>query len=52
MNSFVIGSGKLLRRISGPQSNGIREERRRLHGEKLYVVYSSPNIIRMINSVE
>jgi hypothetical protein len=41
---------KVLRRIFGPKRDEITGEWRRLHKKKLYALYSSPNIIRVINS--
>jgi len=38
------------RKIFGPGSDEITGKWRRLHNEKLYNVYSSPNIIRVNNS--
>jgi hypothetical protein len=37
-----------LRRIFGSKSDKITGEWRRLHNGKLYALYSSPNIIRVI----
>jgi hypothetical protein len=37
---------KVLRRISGPKRDTVTGEWRRLHNKELYVLYSSPNIIR------
>ena len=41
---------RVLRKIFGPKTNEITGEWRRLHNKKLYALYSSPNIIRVINS--
>jgi hypothetical protein len=38
----------VLRRIFGPKRDDITEERRRLQKEKLHVLYSSPELIRVI----
>ena len=38
----------VLREIFGPKSVGVTGEWRRLHSEKLYDLYSSPNIVRLI----
>jgi hypothetical protein len=38
----------VLRRIFGPERDEVRRESRRLHKEKLFALYSSPNIIRII----
>ena len=40
----------MLRRIFGPKRDEVTGECRRLHKKELYVLYSSPNIIRVINS--
>jgi len=40
----------VLRRIFGPRSDEVMEERRRLHNEELNDLYSSPNIVRVIKS--
>jgi hypothetical protein len=37
-------------RIFGPKRDEVTEAWRRLHNEELYVLYSSPDIIRMIKS--
>ena len=37
-----------LRRLSGPRSDEVTGEWRRLHNEELNVLYSSPNIVRVI----
>jgi hypothetical protein len=37
--------GHRLRRIFGPKRDEVTGEWRRLHNEKLYDIYSSPNII-------
>jgi hypothetical protein len=39
---------KVLRRIFGPRRDEITGEWRRLHNEELNVLYSSPNIVRVI----
>ena len=41
---------RVLRRIFGPERDEVTVEWKRLHNEELYVVYSSPNIIRVIKS--
>jgi hypothetical protein len=38
----------VLRRIFGPKRDKVTREWRKLHNEKLYDLYSSPNIVRMI----
>jgi hypothetical protein len=40
----------VLRRIFGPERDEVTGERRRLHGEELYALYLSPDIIRVIKS--
>jgi hypothetical protein len=40
----------VLRRIFGPKRDGVKEGRRKLHKEELHNLYSSPSIIRIINS--
>ena len=39
---------RVLRKIFGPQRDEITGQWRRLHNEKLYDIYPSPNIIRVI----
>jgi hypothetical protein len=39
-----------LRRIFGPKREEVTGEWRRLHNEKLYDLYSSQNVIRVIKS--
>jgi hypothetical protein len=40
----------VLRRIFGPERNEVTGEWKRLHNKELYALYSSPNIIRVINA--
>jgi hypothetical protein len=40
----------LLRRIFGPKRDEVTREWRRLHNKELCILYSSPNIIRVIKS--
>jgi hypothetical protein len=40
----------VLRRIFGPKRDEVTREWRRLHNQELYVLYSSPNTIRVIKS--
>jgi hypothetical protein len=40
----------VLRRIFGPKRDEITGVWRKLHNEELYDLYSSPNIVRVINS--
>jgi hypothetical protein len=49
LNVFENG---MLRRIFGPRRDEITGECRRLHNEELNVLYSSPNIVRVIKSKE
>jgi hypothetical protein len=44
-----IFENRALRRIFGPKTD-VTGEWRRLHNEKLYALYSSPNINRVIKS--
>jgi hypothetical protein len=46
---MVMGT-RILGRISEPKRNDIMEGWRKLHNEELHDLYSSPRIIRMINS--
>ena len=41
---------KVLRRILGPRRDEVTAEWRRLHNEEINVLYSSPNIVRVIKS--
>jgi hypothetical protein len=41
----------VLRKIFEPMRDETTKEWRRLHNEKLYDLYSSPNIVRMIISI-
>jgi len=41
----------VLRRIFGPRTNEVTGEWRRLHNEELNDLYSSTNIVRVINSI-
>jgi hypothetical protein len=41
-----VFENRVLRRIFGPKRNEVTGERRKLHYEELYILYSSPNIIR------
>jgi hypothetical protein len=40
----------VLRRIFGPKRDEVTGDRRKLHNEELHNLYSSPNIITIINS--
>jgi hypothetical protein len=51
--SLTIREGhklRVLRRILGPKRNGVTGGWRKLHNEELLNLYSSPGIIRIINS--
>jgi hypothetical protein len=41
----------VLRRIFGPKSDEVTGEWRKLHNEELNVLFSSPNVIRVIKSI-
>ena len=41
---------RVLRRIFGPKRDEVTGEWRKLHNEELNVLYSSPNIIRVMKS--
>ena len=43
-----VFENKVLRRIFGPRRDEVTGEWRRLHNEELNVLYSSPNIVRVI----
>jgi hypothetical protein len=43
-----VFKNRVLRRIFGPKRDEVTGEWRKLHNEKLHIVYSSPNIIRQI----
>jgi hypothetical protein len=45
-----VFENRVLRRIFGPERDEVTGEWRRLHNKKLYGLYSSPNIIRVIKS--
>jgi hypothetical protein len=45
-----IFEDRVLRGIFGPKRDEVPGEWRRLHNEELYVLYFSPNIIRVIKS--
>ena len=41
---------RVLRRVFGPRRDEVTDEWRKLHNEELNDLYSSPNIVRVINS--
>ena len=43
-----VSENRVLMRIFGPKRNEVIGERRKLHNEELYDLYSSPNIVRVI----
>jgi hypothetical protein len=45
-----VFENRVLRRIFGPKRDDVTGEWRKLHNEKLRILYSSPNIIRQIKS--
>jgi len=45
-----VVENRMLRRIFGPKTDEVRGEWRKLHNEELNVLYSSPNIVRVIKS--
>jgi hypothetical protein len=49
---LVVFENKVLRRIFGPMKEGVTRNWRRLHNKELYDLYSSPDIIQLINQKE
>jgi len=47
-----VFENRVLRRIFGPKRGEVTGEWRKLHNEELNVLYSSPNIVRVINREE
>jgi hypothetical protein len=45
-----VFENRVLRRIFGPKRDQAIDSRKKLHNEELHNLYSSPSIIRMINS--
>jgi hypothetical protein len=49
-NRLRVFENSVLRRIFGPNRDGVKGEWRKLHSEELHIFYSSPNIIRQLKS--
>jgi len=47
---LIVFENRVPRRIFGPKRDEVTREWEKLHNEELSHLYSSPNIIRMINS--
>jgi hypothetical protein len=47
-----VFENRVLRRIFGPKKDEVVREWRKLHNEELNELYSSPNIVRVINQEE
>jgi hypothetical protein len=45
-----VFENSVLRRIFGPKRDEVTGEWRKFHNEELYILYSSPDIIRQIKS--
>jgi hypothetical protein len=45
-----VFENRVLRRIFGPKRDEVTREWRKLHNEELYILYSSPNVIRQVKS--
>jgi hypothetical protein len=50
-HSLRIFEKRVKRKISGPKTDGVKGEWRRLHNGEVHDLYSSPNNIRVIKSV-
>jgi hypothetical protein len=48
--SLILRENRVLRRIFGPKRDEVIGDWRKLHNEELHYLYSSPSIIRMMNS--
>jgi len=48
--TFVVCGNTVLRRIFGPKSGEVTEERRKLRNEDVNDMYCSPNVVRVIKS--
>jgi hypothetical protein len=46
-----VFENRVLRRISGPKTDEMTGDWRKLHNEELHNLYSSPGIIRMMKSI-
>jgi hypothetical protein len=49
-NRLRVFENRVLRRIFGPKRDEVTGEWRKLHNEELHIVYSSPDIIRLVKS--
>jgi hypothetical protein len=47
-----VFENRVLRRICGPKMDEVTGEWRKLHNEELHILYSLPNIIRQIKSMQ
>jgi hypothetical protein len=47
-NRLRVFENRVLRRIFGPKGDEVMRDWKKLHNEELHNLYSSPNIIRMI----
>ena len=47
-----VSQNRVLRRVFGPKKDEVTGEWRKLHNEKLYDLYFSPNIVRVLNREE
>jgi len=47
-----VFENRVLRKIFGPKKDYVTRKWRRLHKKELYDLYSSPNIIQLINQIE
>jgi hypothetical protein len=45
-----VFENRVLRRIFGPKRDEVMGEWRKLHSEKVHILYSSPDIIRQVKS--
>jgi hypothetical protein len=49
-NRLRVFQNRVLRRIFGAEKDQVTEKWRKLHSEELHILYSSPNILRQMNS--